>query len=263
MERVLAIDELLELILSHLDMRTLLLAQRVSRRFQSLITSPRLQAALFFRPTPQRIQKGFADITKRSCKYIYKNDLLAWAFPAFYQINVDDHYAFEVSTFCEFPWNKSEQSTSAFRRPEASWRKMLVCDPPIAASSFHLKSISMMGTDYSNASFNCSDGGLRMGTLYDTAQYHVVQRGSHRNPIVGFRMAWPILENQEYPPSKWEGGQLMYINEKGKLEVDVHVEYFYVCIVTETYGNYERFRSEAVPKEVVMKLGEELVLAED
>lgn len=52
-ERVLATTEMLELTLFNLPMRDLLLAQRVSKRFKDVIdTSPTLQRALFFEPTP-------------------------------------------------------------------------------------------------------------------------------------------------------------------------------------------------------------------
>src|SRR5690349_8976393 len=105
--RVMRTPELVILILSYLDNRTLLLAQRVSRDFQSLIIdSPILQRKLFFRPwTATNDSNGildddadsggsaagrhvtFLDVNgrpQREPRYLCRvqlNPLLVWLFP--------------------------------------------------------------------------------------------------------------------------------------------------------------------------------------
>ena len=57
-ERVLNTAELLEAILLQMDLRTLLLSQRVSKTFQTSIAgSPKLQHKLFFRPTKDVVNR--------------------------------------------------------------------------------------------------------------------------------------------------------------------------------------------------------------
>ncbi|RAK81262.1 uncharacterized protein BO72DRAFT_345072, partial [Aspergillus fijiensis CBS 313.89] len=121
--------ELLELILSQLDPRTLLTAAQLTcRTWRTLIqTSHPLQEALFFRParasptTPAPATKKF-------------NPLLAWAFPGFFPRPPGCSSASEAAPFAShavFHWHTLDfvvrpGKCPAYFRKEASWRRMLV-----------------------------------------------------------------------------------------------------------------------------------------
>ncbi|KAJ1337955.1 F-box-like domain-containing protein [Microdochium nivale] len=135
MDNVLAIPELLETILVNLDTRTLLVAaQRVNRTWRSSIRdSPTLQKALFFRP----------DHSASLSAPVF-NKLLVVAFPfCFTQLwQAPDAPAplqvtsrsTDTSTLGAAPFPASTQITSradAFSRTEASWRRMLIQQPPL------------------------------------------------------------------------------------------------------------------------------------
>ncbi|KAE8422264.1 hypothetical protein BDV36DRAFT_245462, partial [Aspergillus pseudocaelatus] len=122
--RTLSTPEVLELILLQLDLRTLLTsAQRTCRAWRTLIQdSPALQRALFFMP-------GTGDSSGRKVS----NPLLVEAFP----------FVFDTSTNMTFPeyrdgeclstcrMAKYPETQTAFLRREASWRRMLLQQPPV------------------------------------------------------------------------------------------------------------------------------------
>jgi len=229
---VLVVDELLELILSFLDPRTLLLAQRVNQRYKDLITtSPSLQMALFFRPRDQEKQPVLIDQRQRPYKYVRHNELLSWAFPTFFKIPDNDSYERNnFRSFRQFPWVKSQESTAAFRRKEASWRNMLLCDPPIARSSLKMLYSGMVAERCKEASLCCDDGGLRMGELYDHLQYHVVEWGARGNPDVSFEVQWPVLRRKQNQKDSGRGHR-MYVCDGKELEVDVVILHVFYCLI--------------------------------
>lgn len=109
--------ELICLILAHLDLATLLHAQRVSRSFRALIlNSSGCQRALFFvgEKTRRPYENGM------TCK----NELLEKKFGPW----------FKDAEITEGSLSRLElaHKRDAYMRPEASWRKMLVAQPPIA-----------------------------------------------------------------------------------------------------------------------------------
>lgn len=119
---VLATPEILEMILLQTDMRTLLTsAQRVCRAWLHLITkSPSIQKALFF--TPMKDSDRGSD-TKRI------NPLLADAFaPIFPPKDGSEKHKFD---FSNLNWTKDPSSMARFVRKDASWRRMLVQQPPL------------------------------------------------------------------------------------------------------------------------------------
>ncbi|KAF4307396.1 putative f-box domain protein [Botryosphaeria dothidea] len=128
MHRVLGIYELVELVFLHLPMRDLLRIQQVCRAWQSTIqNSPTIQQSLFFAP-------------KRRKHPIYPeketwevNALLAEEFPPWFQIGyIKSRWDWPMArSFTGLPWTKDEKKIQAFMRPEASWRRMLVTQPPI------------------------------------------------------------------------------------------------------------------------------------
>ncbi|KAK6824955.1 Regulator of G protein signaling superfamily [Apiospora arundinis] len=150
----LIIPELLEAILLYVDERTLLVsAQRVSQHWRAVIAvSPSLQWKLFLRPD----DRAATALAPR------KNPLLAKAFPFCF----DDWpngvlltpqngtrallWAKSDTTAAEPPvlgrrranpwyplpqWPHLRARREAFRRPDASWRRMLVHQPPVLLSN--------------------------------------------------------------------------------------------------------------------------------
>lgn len=145
MTRVISILEILEHILSHLDLQTLLVsAQRVNREWATLIkNSPTLQACLFLVPDEQAVGKT-------------PNPLLAKAFPFCFEhlklppgatlphisktapdgpaVIMDNVSMADIETFDSSQYIIARKD--AFTRDYASWRKMLIQQPPIRALGY-------------------------------------------------------------------------------------------------------------------------------
>ncbi|KAF8181147.1 hypothetical protein K438DRAFT_1415641, partial [Mycena galopus ATCC 62051] len=108
--------ELLELTLSHLPMRHLLItAPLVSKTWQAITLTPTPQRALFFLP----------DLTSEPIQ----NPLLAQIFPPFFIHGGQSRSSWpgHASSIMSMSWSKAPD---AFKRKEASWRRMLVMQPP-------------------------------------------------------------------------------------------------------------------------------------
>ncbi|KAI0858836.1 hypothetical protein F4860DRAFT_516486 [Xylaria cubensis] len=133
-QTVINIPELLQLILLQCDMRTLLTGARgVSLLWRDIIDStPAIQKALFFRPD-----------TRNDGSEAILNPLLTETFSTFFDGSVHDEESFE-----ELPIGgkgplvdalsllfdgivKESSRRDAFRRKDASWRRMLVRQPPV------------------------------------------------------------------------------------------------------------------------------------
>ncbi|KAJ6508677.1 hypothetical protein C8R45DRAFT_449643 [Mycena sanguinolenta] len=148
---VLSTPELLEQILVQLPIRDLLVAAPlVSKTWRAVTLSPTLQRALFFEPDP------LASPSKR-----VQNPLLVETFPPF--------------AFCEgklwpgsldaieaMPWSRAPD---AFKRKEASWRRMLVSQLPVQTMVIEQEVHGMAGSSKRQAVLN--DLSLRMGALHD------------------------------------------------------------------------------------------------
>lgn len=124
LEKVVSTAELLELILLQLDLRTLLTAaQRTCRYWHSLVRdSPSLQKHLYFMPD-ENVSKSW-------------NPLLAEVFPSFFSRNGGSAAGFGRFTFATFDMIQSPDKITAYNRKEASWRRMLVQQPPIRDFAF-------------------------------------------------------------------------------------------------------------------------------
>ncbi|PYI09467.1 hypothetical protein BO78DRAFT_384341 [Aspergillus sclerotiicarbonarius CBS 121057] len=124
--------ELLTLIFTHLDTRTLLLSQRVNRTWLTLIqTSPILQEALFFRPSTTNPNPTANNDTDTNIEIKY-NPLLLTHFASFFpcitdpsQINTSD----PPSPLSNLTLLTHDDKRLAYLRPQASWRKMLTLQP--------------------------------------------------------------------------------------------------------------------------------------
>ncbi|CAH0053702.1 unnamed protein product [Clonostachys solani] len=117
---VLGTPELLECILLQMDMRTLLAAQRVCRAWNDIVTTvPSLRQKLFFQPAPHSNARE-------------KNPLLAELFPQWF---AHGEWANRRETFAEEDLKTlafvRKELNSAFQYEKASWKKMLLTQPPI------------------------------------------------------------------------------------------------------------------------------------
>ncbi|KAK7013249.1 putative f-box domain protein [Favolaschia claudopus] len=152
---VISSPELLELILSHLPMRDLLcIAPLVSKAWQATTTTPYLQRILFFKPDPS------ADPST-----LIQNPLLAEIFSPFFTPLENPyacHWPGRTASIWEMPWLKN---LDAFRRAGASWRRMLVTQPPVRTSA--LKHVTRYRYGSTTRQATLSGLSLRMGFLFD------------------------------------------------------------------------------------------------
>ncbi|KFZ06079.1 hypothetical protein V501_07741 [Pseudogymnoascus sp. VKM F-4519 (FW-2642)] len=207
---VLSTPELLEAILLNVNMKTLLLSQRVSRSWGSIMTSSLvIQQALFFRPVqkvssiipfdPTDKDNDFGD---HDSKIIYNPLLVAKFGSGFFRRGNEGYYTqicHPAKYFYKLPWyarNAAYVNIDAwdevsdedepgpeviaeekairrcFTRSGASWRQMLVSQPPPPLRGYCWADLSPAWQTVSTAMVEPSRGGLRMGELYDMVQYH-------------------------------------------------------------------------------------------
>ncbi|KAJ5827729.1 hypothetical protein N7447_004492 [Penicillium robsamsonii] len=176
--RALSIPEIFELILLNLDIRTLLTkATRICHTWSHFInSSPRIQWTLFFRPLDNALNKPKI-----------QNPLLAETFPSIFHqsgssnggstkyndTDVDTANEDTTSnlTFTTFDMVRNPHKWDAYIRPEASWRRMLVQQPPVYTVSL-LRSNVGHGGQYLYIYEALDDqkepaGGLRMDIVFE------------------------------------------------------------------------------------------------
>ncbi|KAK7048522.1 hypothetical protein R3P38DRAFT_1868605 [Favolaschia claudopus] len=147
---VISAPELLEQILAALPMRDLLVTvPLVSKTWHSMTLLPTLQRALFFRPDP-------------SVATHVPNPLLSEMFPPFFDRRNEMDWDNSIDVIMGMPWSKAPD---AFRRKEASWRRMLVSQPPAQTLVVNQKSSAMGGTSQRKGVLE--DLTLSMGVLSD------------------------------------------------------------------------------------------------
>ena len=114
--------EILDMILARVDRRTLLTsAQRVSRSWLDMISnSPSIQKALFFTPIRN---------SEWGMKRKFFNPLLIEVFPSFFPAR--DGLQGSWFPLCNLPMIEDVSLMARLVRKDASWRKMLVRQPPI------------------------------------------------------------------------------------------------------------------------------------
>lgn len=144
------IREILEMILLNLDMRTLLCIQRTCRSWLGMIedSSP-IQKALYFIPTENTPGQGKV-----------QNPVLVEAFPALFKLidpdDPEDDYEYDQPTLTTFDMMRSSSKLVAYLRPEASWRRMLVQQPPVRKFEVYICSTS--GYSFAHTSFEVPVG---------------------------------------------------------------------------------------------------------
>ncbi|KAJ7125349.1 hypothetical protein C8R44DRAFT_782908 [Mycena epipterygia] len=167
-DTVISTPELLELTLAQLPMRDLLLTvPLVCKRWQIITLSPTVQRALFFQPDPHSEP--------------VQNPLLAEMFPPFFAPGTENRFLWpgKASSIMSMPWSKAPH---AFRRKEASWRRMLVTQPPPQTVIVTVTRHGRGGDSVQRAELN--DLSLRMGVLYDLAVPYIDRVAS------SFRIRW-------------------------------------------------------------------------
>lgn len=114
---------MLELILLSLDMRTLLIsAQRVCHKWHNLIqVSHSLQAALFFKPVKYKLPRG----TQRLRNPLVEE--IIW--PKFIRTRGEQTCLFHMYCTLDLP-RMNKKKEKAYLRENASWRRMLLQQPP-------------------------------------------------------------------------------------------------------------------------------------
>ncbi|KAJ7466750.1 hypothetical protein B0H11DRAFT_2047580 [Mycena galericulata] len=153
-DAVISTPELLELTLAQLPMRDLLItAPLVCKTWQAITFAPSLQRTLFFEPDPSSSEP-------------VQNPLLAEMFPPFFGPEGRDRWSWPgtFSAIMSMPWSKAPD---AFSRKEASWRRMLVCQPPVQTMVIKETCHGRRGNFTRRAEL--TDLSLRMGHLYDLA----------------------------------------------------------------------------------------------
>jgi hypothetical protein len=123
--------------------------------WQAITLSPSLQRALFFEPDPTA-----------SASHPTKNPLLVELFEPFFAPNAARKFPWpgSAASIVAMPW---AQAPEAFKRADASWRRMLVTQPPAQTMVVIQESHGMGGTSERRAVLR--DISLRMGMLYDFA----------------------------------------------------------------------------------------------
>ncbi|KAJ7187308.1 hypothetical protein C8R46DRAFT_1059433 [Mycena filopes] len=169
---VLSAPELLELILAHLPMRDLLVvAPRVSKGWNAVTLTPTVQRALFLTPDPTTLSTAPV-----------RNPLLMEIFPPFFAAQAYRWSgAGTADPIMKMPWSRAPE---AFRRADASWRRMLVMQPPAETLLVTELCNAQLGDFRRAAQVQCADG-LRMGELYDIA-VPLIDRA-----VSSFHVRWP------------------------------------------------------------------------
>jgi hypothetical protein len=166
-DTVFSIPELFEIILACLDVRSLLIATGVSQRWRATITgSSRLQRLLFLQPKHQD-----SDLGRRT-----QNPLLAETFPPWFTPSTD----FRYNDITALPMAENAYRKASFMQPLASWRRLLISQPPVYKLGCWMANYSTRGEpphdfDWQFRILNFPEG-LRMGKLYDLTEqwlYHV------------------------------------------------------------------------------------------
>ncbi|KAL4799215.1 hypothetical protein BDV19DRAFT_385466 [Aspergillus venezuelensis] len=240
-ERALCIPEILELILLQMEMADLLVAaQRVNSHWLAIIrNSPRLQQALFFDPVSapaepkelydlsESVARGESAIPEPYCTQLRVsiNPLLEKHFGrVFFNLTKDrefnrwEQFMQQMTFATKQDWARSAIDESykaqwrAYTRREASWRRMLVTQPPQPGLGYVRRSKTGQGdsvvhaafldrskasTDKDGPDFNLKPG-LRFGLVYDIVQDGGV-RHYNLDRAIWIRVTWGSITKRHSP----------------------------------------------------------------
>ncbi|KAL2072039.1 hypothetical protein VTL71DRAFT_11382 [Oculimacula yallundae] len=239
-DRVLSLPELLIAIIIQLPQREILVnAQRVSHKWHAIVKSQRIQQALFF-------------ASSSPTEPVF-NPMLTEAFPPWFKPPNTTSYLPEQS-FDGLDWASSSAKRDAYSRKEASWRKMLVVQPPARTLEIVQCKSYPRGTWKKVGNVTFADG-VRMGVLFDYAQNTVSSMNWW------FCVQWHIL-NRVDEEHKNNGASIEENLDReiglGDSKVTLRTNYSFQCVKScrKEYGPGHRFRSEGY-KELKVIFGEE------
>ncbi|KAF1845569.1 uncharacterized protein K460DRAFT_366434 [Cucurbitaria berberidis CBS 394.84] len=223
-DHLLGIPELLEAILLHLGHvappNELLRAQLISRRVHTAIaSSPRIQQLLFLRAEPADNPKPWR------ANPLLRDLFLPWFVgPLRERWTMPDYDSFQM-----MDWTSTNRD--AFLRAEASWRKMLVFQPPPKQLSV-VRFCNGQGGDFideATVSFaDSASGGVTMGLIYDLSESFV-----RENPVSQFgislktsatgppRIALHLIYTSQCCPSSPSSPRFMSQGAKSQCEIDM------------------------------------------
>jgi hypothetical protein len=192
---VLGMPELLEAVLLCLDMQSLLTqAKRVCRSWHELINrSVQIQQALFYKPEPTPPTTHGVDT--RAPLNMRQNPLFRQFFQPWFVdwIKHGDKtwQSTDLDALDLFKQSAVYKNRDAFLRKGASWRTMLVTQPPLPAIGIFESKVGDFGTSYKSnvRKFLGNDNGeigLRMGDFYDMIYHHT---SASYGPFT-FRVLW-------------------------------------------------------------------------
>ncbi|KAI9646570.1 hypothetical protein NHQ30_004565 [Ciborinia camelliae] len=181
--RVFSIPELLHDILSHLPQSCLLVTvPLVCKTWAIALTSPELERALWFRSATHNGPSTWSSLLEKHFGIFFDFSVLS-------KRRVLDSRAFDSLTW--------KRNLEAFKRADASWRNMLVFQPPCYQFAIVRFKHDRGGLSQEKVTLPCPDG-LRMGMVWDIAQEWCLRRKNwlqmsgpedekeYRNPEVGY-----------------------------------------------------------------------------
>jgi hypothetical protein len=158
----------------------------VSKTWQALTLTPALQRALFFQPDPSSPS--------------VQNPLLVELFPPFFAVaESSNRWTWpNAESIGLMPWAKAP---AAFKRPEASWRRMLAMQPPAAKMLVTERCQAHRGDFERRAVLELGDDVcLRMGLLYDLVLPFIDRASSSfciRWPSAGEKLSLEVIYTQQ------------------------------------------------------------------
>ncbi|KAL2073605.1 hypothetical protein VTL71DRAFT_10931 [Oculimacula yallundae] len=181
-DHVLSLPELISAIILQLPIQNILInVSLVNHTWKAAVDSPPVQQALFLLPriSDQGIKPEF-------------NPLLIEKFPSWFKTTQPKTKSRGKRgwEFNDLEWGSSVSKIAAYKRKDASWRRMLPVQPP--ATTFEVRRAEhwQAGSSYEVGEVTIP-GGVRMGMLYDWAQKTV------RTPISDFQVKWYMAHPDE------------------------------------------------------------------
>ncbi|QSZ30691.1 hypothetical protein DSL72_000249 [Monilinia vaccinii-corymbosi] len=186
--RVFSTPELLTEVLSHLPQACLFLqVPLVCKSWAMALTSPELERALCFRPAMRKGPTTWSSLLEKQ-------------FGIFFDFtHVPNGRVLGPDAFDVLSWKRNLE---AFKRADASWRNILVFQPPCYALAIERVKHSRGGLLCETTTLPCPDG-LRMGMVWDIAQEWCLRRKHW------FQMSGPEVEKDDRSPSVAYAGRMI------------------------------------------------------
>lgn len=162
-----------------------------------------------------------------------------------------------AENFPEMPWAKNK---AAFRRLGASWRRMLVSQPPASLYIMDYRA-GAYAPEWTlrKAMWKGSADGLRMGEFYDFLYLHILDRGVKQDSLYCFCMYWPgyagVGQGETFGYLTRElirlGSIVMPLSRNGNVVLNCSLDCVSDCYHREdTPKRIHHFKSIAAPNEL-------------